>query len=155
MRHLHWCLSITTNLLYIFLRYSQNALNAWSLKCYDSKKNTAGGRGLKWPHHISLRGSDHGFSDCGKTPRTLTHAHKGHALRRAQRGRFFYPCTATRKFVPCGDRTTAGRQGALLSPASQSAGRRSVMIVGDHDSESLIVALSISKFAGLISWRCL
>jgi len=57
-----------------------------------SQKNADwGGVGVKWPHRISLRGSDNGFSGYGKTSRTLVHAHKSHSLQRAQWEGFFYP----------------------------------------------------------------
>ena len=64
------------------------------------KKNAAG--------RISLRGSNHGFSNREKPP-TLAHAHKSHALRRAQREGFFYPYTACRKIRPHGG-SNPGRQ---------------------------------------------
>ena len=56
------------------------------------KKTQLGvGVGVKWPHRISLRGSDNGFSGRGKTSRTLAHTRKSHSLQRAQWEGFFYP----------------------------------------------------------------
>ena len=71
------------------------------------------------PHHISLRESDNGFSDHGKTPEPQPMPIRAMPCGEHSEGDFFTPALPAGKSVPIGDRTPAGRQGALLSVASQ------------------------------------
>jgi len=75
-------------------------------------------RGVNGPHRFSLRGSNTASPGRGKTPRTLAHAREGQALRRAQRGGFFF---AHEKVRPGWESNQRPRVGVPSGWASQLA----------------------------------
>ena len=87
------------------------------------KKKNAAGR-VNGPHRFSLRGSDYDFSRSRKNLRTLAHARKGQALRRAQRGDLFTPRTKNSLYMGI----EPGRGGATGRPRPTSDLRRVVGI---------------------------